>query len=62
MRDRVRVIGAIFVYDAERYMEMTIRCARSSDLSELEIVVIDDADVVIKPDKLSFGCAPSWVR
>jgi len=42
MPDRVRVSVVIPVYNAERYVEASIRSALASDLSELEIVIVDD--------------------
>ena len=42
MRDRVRVSVVIPVHNAERYVEATVRSALASDLSELEIVIVDD--------------------
>jgi glycosyltransferase involved in cell wall biosynthesis len=42
MSDPIRVSVVIPVHNAERYLEMTLRSALSSDLGELEIVVVDD--------------------
>jgi glycosyltransferase involved in cell wall biosynthesis len=42
MPDRVRVSVVIPVYNAERYVEASVRSAMASDLSELEIVIVDD--------------------
>jgi glycosyltransferase involved in cell wall biosynthesis len=42
MPDQIRVSVVIPVHNAERYLEMTLRSALSSDLGELEIVVVDD--------------------
>jgi glycosyltransferase involved in cell wall biosynthesis len=42
MPDPVRISVVIPVHNAERYIEMTVRSALSSDLSELEILVVDD--------------------
>ena len=52
MRETLRVSVVIPVHDGERYIEQTIRSVLASDISELEILVIDDgsrdksADVV----------------
>jgi glycosyltransferase involved in cell wall biosynthesis len=42
MLDRARVSVVIPVYNAERYVEASVRSVLASDLSELEIVVVDD--------------------
>jgi glycosyltransferase involved in cell wall biosynthesis len=42
MPNHVRVSVVIPVHNAERYVEMTVRSALASDLSELEILVVDD--------------------
>jgi glycosyltransferase involved in cell wall biosynthesis len=42
MPDRVRVSVVIPVHNAERYVEAGVRSALASDLSELEIVIVDD--------------------
>jgi glycosyltransferase involved in cell wall biosynthesis len=42
MPDRTRVSVVIPVYNAERYLEASVRSALASDLSELEIVIVDD--------------------
>ena len=42
MPDRVRVSVVIPLYNAERYVEASVRSALASDLSELEIVIVDD--------------------
>jgi glycosyltransferase involved in cell wall biosynthesis len=42
MPDRVRVSVVIPVFNAERYVEATVRSVLASDLRELEIVIVDD--------------------
>ena len=42
MPDRARVSVVIPVYNAERYVEASVRSALASNLSELEIVIVDD--------------------
>jgi glycosyltransferase involved in cell wall biosynthesis len=42
MLNRARVSVVIPVYNAERYVEASVRSVLASDLSELEIVIVDD--------------------
>jgi glycosyltransferase involved in cell wall biosynthesis len=42
MTDRVRVSVVMPVYNAERYVELAVRSALTSDLDEIEVVVVDD--------------------
>lgn len=42
MRDAARVSVVVPVYNAERYIEQTLRSVLTSDLRELEVLVVDD--------------------
>ncbi len=42
MRDAARVSVVVPVYNAERYIEQTLRSVLASDLQELEVLVVDD--------------------
>lgn len=42
MTDRVRASVVMPVYNAERYVEMAVRSALASDLTDIEVLVVDD--------------------
>ena len=42
MRDAARVSVVVPVYNAERYIEQTLRSVLASDLQEIEVLVVDD--------------------